>query len=75
MKKEALLMTHQSFLQVIVFLLELKQQVAAFFVGTGWLVLWLVLLFKPKYRLGHPKHCQFSLSKNTFSVSKYPKYI
>ena len=37
-------MTHQRFLQVIVFLLELKQQVAAFFVEIGWLVLWLLLL-------------------------------
>ena len=31
--------------------------------------------FLPKHRLAHPENCLFSLSKNTFSGSKYPKII
>ena len=32
-----------------------------------------VLLFKPKYRLGHPENYLFLLSKKIFSGSKHPK--
>ena len=32
-----------------------------------------VLLFQPKYRLGHPENYLFLLSKKIFTGSKYPK--
>ena len=32
-----------------------------------------VLLFKPKYQLGHPENYLFSLSKDIFSGSEYPR--
>ena len=32
-----------------------------------------VLLFQPKYRLGHPENYLFLLSKNIFTGSKYQK--
>ena len=34
-----------------------------------------VVIFWPKYRLAHPENYLFSLSKNIFSGSKYPKKI
>ena len=34
-----------------------------------------VLLFQPKYRLAHPESHLLSLSKKTFSWSKYPKVL
>ena len=34
-----------------------------------------MLLFQPKYRLGHPENYLFSLFKKIFSGSKYPKNI